>query len=319
MVPNRASGSLTKIAFVKDCLGSVRDVVDLSDGTVLEQNDYYAFGERVDDSSMQTTSINRWRFNAKEEQDSVARLPYLDYGARLYDPVIGRWLHQDPEAAKYPHLSPYNFCGDNPVNFVDPQGDTIIVSNLGLIMSNDYKDNTVMLYQEDGNKYIGTIGVHIDISDIAPNILLHNSELAKEMNIIDFYHAVKETGLWDLKYNSNTIFGYIWCKEKDNKEDIKTEFSFGDYDHLTAADFGNYHFGYVGSFVYSGKGIPPYILLKGAGSAEAMKEWREGNKFISLMRFEQFLDPRSLVSGDRPRDYYWTTQGIKEARRQKKN
>ena len=114
--------SLKFITFVKDCLGSVRDVVDLSDGTVLELDDYHAFGERVDDNSMQTTSINRWRYNAKEEQDSVARLPYLDYGARLYDPVIGRWLHQDPEAAKYPHLSPYNFCGDNPVIFVDPQG-----------------------------------------------------------------------------------------------------------------------------------------------------------------------------------------------------
>ncbi len=81
---------------MKDCLGSVRSVVDLSDGTVLEQNDYYAFGERVNDSTQTMTSLNRWRYNAKEEQD--------------------------PMAAKYPHLSPYNFCRDNPVNFVDPEG-----------------------------------------------------------------------------------------------------------------------------------------------------------------------------------------------------
>ena len=122
--------SLKMITFVKDCLGSVRSVVDLSDGTVLEQNDYYAFGERVADSTMQTTSINRWRYNAKEEQDSIAGLPYLDYGARLYDPVIGRWLQQDPMAEKYPHLSPYNFCGDNPVNNVDPDGkDPIYAKN----------------------------------------------------------------------------------------------------------------------------------------------------------------------------------------------
>jgi len=52
------------ITFVKDCLGSVRGVVDLSGGTVLERNDYYAYGERVADSTMQTTSINRWRYNA---------------------------------------------------------------------------------------------------------------------------------------------------------------------------------------------------------------------------------------------------------------
>ncbi len=98
--------------------------------TVLEQkNDYYAYGERVADSTMQTTSINRWRYNAKEEQDSIASIPYLDYGARLYDPVIGRWMQQDPMAAKYPHLSPYNFCGDNPVNFVDPDGRKIVFIN----------------------------------------------------------------------------------------------------------------------------------------------------------------------------------------------
>ena len=41
----------------KDCLGSERSVVDLSDGRVLEQNDYYAYGERVADSTMQTTSF----------------------------------------------------------------------------------------------------------------------------------------------------------------------------------------------------------------------------------------------------------------------
>ena len=126
MAPNCASGSLKMITFVKDCLGSVRSVVDLSDGTVLEQNDYYAFGERVNDSTQTMTSLNRWRFNAKEEQASIACLPYLDYGARLYDPVIGRWMQQDPMATKYPHLSPYNFCGDNPVNYVDPDGRKIV-------------------------------------------------------------------------------------------------------------------------------------------------------------------------------------------------
>ena len=114
---------------VRDCLGSVRGVVDLSGGTVLERNDYYAYGERVADSTMQTTSLKRWRYNAKEEQASIAGLPYLDYGARFYDPVIGRWLQQDPIAEKYPHLSPYNFCGNNPVNYVDPDGRKIVFIN----------------------------------------------------------------------------------------------------------------------------------------------------------------------------------------------
>ena len=122
MVPNCASGSLKMITFVKDCLGSVRGVVDLSGGTVLERNDYYAFGERVADSTMQTTSINRWRYNAKEEQASIASIPYLDYGARLYDPVIGRWMQQDILSFATPQYSPFVFCFGNPIMFIDPLG-----------------------------------------------------------------------------------------------------------------------------------------------------------------------------------------------------
>ena len=52
----------------------------------------------------------------------MAGLPYLDYGARFYDPATCRWLSPDPLAEKYYGLSPYGFCAGNPVNFVDPDG-----------------------------------------------------------------------------------------------------------------------------------------------------------------------------------------------------
>ena len=46
----------------------------------------------------------------------------LDFGARFYDLATAIFLQQDPLAEKYYNLSPYAYCANNPVNFVDPDG-----------------------------------------------------------------------------------------------------------------------------------------------------------------------------------------------------
>ena len=49
---------------------------------------------------------------------------------RQYDPRVGRWLSLDPLEKKYPGISPYTAMGNNPIFFVDPNGDSLNVSNL---------------------------------------------------------------------------------------------------------------------------------------------------------------------------------------------
>ena len=105
--------------YLRDHLGSTRVIVG-SDGEVLERDSYYPFGLRRPDSAP-TDSLNRYRYNGKEEQ-SFAGLPYLDYGARMYDPATARWLSPDPLSDQYYSLSPYSFCAGNPVNYIDPDG-----------------------------------------------------------------------------------------------------------------------------------------------------------------------------------------------------
>ena len=106
---------------ISDHLGNIRAIV--RNGSVIEQNDYYPFGSRQDNGlPVQATPVaNRFRFNGKELQ-TTGSLGYLNYGARFYDPDIARWNACDVLADVQNGLSPYSFCGGNPILNVDGDG-----------------------------------------------------------------------------------------------------------------------------------------------------------------------------------------------------
>lgn len=104
-----------------DHLGNVRAVVNQS-GTVEQATDYYPFGMAFATNNL---NKNNYLYNNKELQDKTLGGTFFgmyDYGARYYDPVIGRWNSADPMAEKSRRWSPYNYCYDNPLRFIDPDG-----------------------------------------------------------------------------------------------------------------------------------------------------------------------------------------------------
>ena len=137
IVRETASGRYETLYWVTDHLGSPRVAFTLDDSEygvyVAERNDYYPFGGRWDDGSGHGGTIaagnNRYALSGKERQTMsrmgsylAAHESLLDFGARFYDPATAIFLQQDPLAEKYYNISPYAYCANNPVNFVDPDG-----------------------------------------------------------------------------------------------------------------------------------------------------------------------------------------------------
>jgi RHS repeat-associated protein len=100
-----------------DHLGSTNLITNL-DGEIVQHVEYVPFGE-VFIEERNNTWNTPYLFNAKE-LDEETGLYY--YGARYYDSRISVFLGVDPLWEKYPNVSSYAYCLNNPVKYIDPTG-----------------------------------------------------------------------------------------------------------------------------------------------------------------------------------------------------
>jgi RHS repeat-associated protein len=96
---------------------------------VLNANDYYPFGMMMPGRQWDNGNDYRYGFNGKENDNEVkGEGNQQDYGMRIYDPRLGKFLRVDPETQKLPQHSPYSYCFNNPILFIDPDGAYPIVT-----------------------------------------------------------------------------------------------------------------------------------------------------------------------------------------------
>ena len=108
--------------YLQDHQGNNRVVANQA-GQKEEVNHYYPFGGTFASAD---GSVQPYKYNGKE-LDTKKGLNWYDYGARMYDAALGRFTVIDPLAEKYYEMSPYIYCGNNPISFVDPTGADFVI------------------------------------------------------------------------------------------------------------------------------------------------------------------------------------------------
>lgn len=97
-------------------------VVNYYIAEVLSQNDYYPFG-MLQPERQYSISGYKYGFNGKEQDpETYGQGNIYDYGFRIYNPRLGRFLSIDPLTKKYPWYTPYQFTGNSPIKFIDIDG-----------------------------------------------------------------------------------------------------------------------------------------------------------------------------------------------------
>ena len=123
----------------KDHLGNIRlsysDNVlkngSIEQNEIIEESNYQPFGLKMHGFNSNVSSngnslAQHYKYNGKELLEELGLNTY-DFGARNYNPALGRWMNINPLAARYDAHSPYNFTINNPIYFVDPDGKRIII------------------------------------------------------------------------------------------------------------------------------------------------------------------------------------------------
>ncbi|PHN00804.1 DUF6443 domain-containing protein [Flavilitoribacter nigricans] len=105
---------------IRDHLGNSRVMFKMvgTTATIIQEGHYYPFGMEMEGFS---TGNDPYRYNGMEWQADLG-LGMYDYGARWYDPSIGRWNALDPLAEKFPSESPFNYVGNSPISNIDVGG-----------------------------------------------------------------------------------------------------------------------------------------------------------------------------------------------------
>ncbi|MFY0602125.1 MAG: fibronectin type III domain-containing protein [Cyclobacteriaceae bacterium] len=135
--------------------------VAVKESSVLETTDYYPFGLAFNEHSKTGMIGQKYKYNGKEEINDLG-LNWHDYGARMYDYVLGRWHGIDAASDLTSRISPYVYGFDNPIRYIDPDG----FSPEDIVMMAKYYLGTWYEYGGKNPFFVGGRGIETSQADI---------------------------------------------------------------------------------------------------------------------------------------------------------
>lgn len=183
--------------YVRDHRGDNRCVVS-EDGAYEQKTFYYPLGGIIGDKST-APSLQPYKHSGKE-WDHLGGLDWYDYGARMYDPALGVWTSGDPLAEDNPHMSIYAFCGNDPVNRIDPDGRKVhpadSIAYITLLNTINPEERQFVVLDNNGNIDYDIMSNHKSESENYSELLiLVSSDLMFNINIMADFSYMNNEGI----------------------------------------------------------------------------------------------------------------------------
>ena len=205
-----------RYVYVRDVQGNIRAVVG-ENNAVAEQTDYYPYGMPMAD--VNSSSAQPFKFGGKE-LEREGGMDFYDFEARRLDFALGRFTSPDPLCEQTPEISPYAYCANNPVNFIDPTGESTVVVDIGngryQVIGGNINDNDYNIYLSiNGKTTTQSIGKTTSITSF------YGSESKQWQGIIDISDNSGISFLNNLMNDSPLLLYYMINATDSSQYDFK--------------------------------------------------------------------------------------------------
>ena len=215
--------------YLTDYQGNVVRVIDET-GLGGQPMDYYPYGEPWQEWDWARADTypsfikNRFLYGGKERITQFG-LGLYNFEARMYRAPLGRFSTPDKLALDTPWLSPFAYCACNPVNFIDPTGNSTMVKRADdgkyEVLGGDLndKDRNIYVYSKDKNGEYTVRGESIGVTTSMTSF--YNSDNGKWGGTIDPGDTSGQEFLTDIMNNPPTLGEYIANAGNNERYDFK--------------------------------------------------------------------------------------------------